>query len=1106
MELPGVPAEELEEDWLETYDEDGELGEVAEDKELEAQEKEWERVLGDLKKPMEFQVLRFAIPMEKHRGREILEAVQEIYVTLKSWGMPLSRIHTDRAKEFRTKSLRKWCRERDVYQTFTEGVAPSQNAVAENGVKWLKSKARLLLQAGDVEKRYWPCAMKEACDGHNRRMLARPERAIRFGSVVWIKSKKGHGPFDPRWERGTYMGPTEDVRGGHVVLLEDGTWLRTLHVRLVRDEEYVEKEAPEYEADWVRPSQRLREKTTVKGPEIKAAKVYRAMPRSQLVEKLLASEIWTSKEAVAKRPQLRGVPCHDDEMAYMTLGAYQHGGIVNITNATTKYEEVVRVASALLHHDFPGKDFTSIALVKNAVMPMHRDSFNKKGSNNLVSPLQVAKGSGVWQEMKVGDEFKGKYEPRWHNGKEVPGQVVELNRPQEVNPSRLHEPVVGEKGPRTLVVGFTIAAWHKLDPEAIDYLRELGCWPEKQPGEDDAAASCPVGPEKGLGGEREDELVIPGGRVSLKTKWSMSYKPEEARNEEKAFEPVPNMPLPKEEREWLEQRARALRAFIVQEAMCADQREEEGEDADESMNEKVVDAEEELDFVEEILSEDMVVQEERSLEAINQRKIRIAKMAADITTENVEDILKDLKEPLTVTHTVALPEVKAHLPVWIPSIAKEVNHLKGNGTLVPIPLQEAKRLQDRGEITLVPAKTVHTVKPPDAAVIKDKEECEEEKPQDLAGKEHPGSVDDLSFFKRKTRLVICGNYIKGDTEVFTTAASAESLRCGLAFAAQRNWEAAVTDITSAFTLTPMSESSVHYAITVPKVVVDAGCAQPNTAYLVERLLYGLKEAPRLWGNFRDRRIKGAKVRVGQRECKFVQMETDPAVWRLVPVGDEEETIALMIIYVDDVMFLGGREEVKSMYTWLTKGDDGEDGWKCSELEWVGKRPVRYLGMEVQSRVCEGRRHYHVSQGGYIADLIREYGMEHDKPAQVPATKDLIPHWEEGDEEGSETDEELIRAAQTAAGELLWLATRTRPDISFATSHVCAMATKNAAAATRLAHHVRRYLLNTQDMGLVYCGSQQAVETFSDASYAPGGGKSFGCSAVALFGGFVAWRM
>ncbi|CAE6970309.1 inlI [Symbiodinium natans] len=1027
---PGVPQGvgpqgDQEEDWFEMEDE--EEGDEANDlvEGEEASEKEWKKLVGDLKKPHEFQILRFAIPLEKHRGKEVLEAVQDIYVTLKSWGMPLARIHSDRAKEFRTQPLRRWCRARDIFQTFTEGCAPSQNSVVEGGVKWLKSKARLLLGAAGIEKKFWPCAMKEACDAHNRRMLARPMRKIRFGSVVWIKSKKTHGPFDPRWEKGTYLGPTEDVREGHVVLLENGTWLRTLHVRLVRDDEY-EEVAPEYAVDWVEPSRRVRGKMPLSDPEVRKLKGYQDMSREQLVKRLLGSDIWTSKEAVAKRPQLRETSEADEDVAYVTLGAYQHGGIVNVTNATMKYEEDVRTAAALLRHDFPGETFTSMALVKNAVMPIHRDSYNMKGTSNLVSPLNVTKGSGVWQEMKVGDEFKGKYEARRFNGKEVPGQIFEMKGPMEVNPSRLHEPVLGEKGPRILVVGFTIAAACKLEPEKVDYLRRLGCWPLEQLAKDETIDCRPhaMGDQE-LGGTREDELVIPGGRVSLRTNWSLRYQPEEDKGKEKVEEPVPTLPLGKEERLWLEERAMALRALIVEEAKCADQREDEGEEVDEMMNEKVMDAEEELDFVQEILTEDAGEKDERSVKAINDVKVRLAKMATDVTTENVEGILKELKEPLTVTHTVALPEVKANLPKWVPSIMKEVTHLEGNGTLVPIPLPEAKRMQDRGEITLVPAKTVHTVKPPDVAAIADQAEQEREHVTQKKGEEVLEGNGDAGLFKRKSRLVICGNYIKGETEVFTTAASAESLRCGLAFAAQRNWGAAITDIASAFTLTPMSESSVRYAITIPKVIVDAGCAPPDTAYLVERLLYGLKEAPRLWGNFRDRRIRRARIHVGQRECRFVQMETDPAVWRLVPMDDETETIAMMIVYVDDVMFLGGNEEIMKMYSWLTKGDDGEEGWKCSDLEWVGQRPVRYLGMEVQGRVRDGRIQYHISQGGYIADLIREYGMETEKPAQVPATKDLILHEEEGDQEEGEADEEQIRAAQTAAGELLWLATRTQ---------------------------------------------------------------------------------
>ena len=1101
---PRGEAEEEGNEWFKTYEEEEEEepGEHEGDGEIKAQEEKWKKLVGDLKRPMEFQTLRFAIPLEKHRGKEILEAVQDIYVTLKASGMPLSRSHSDRAKEFRTKPLQKWCRERDVFQTFTEGCAPSQNAVAEGGVKWLKAKARLLLSAKNVEKKYWPCAMKEACDAHNRRMLARPAKKVRFGSEVWIKSKKDHGPFDLRWEKGIYLGPTEDVREGHVVLLQDGTWLRTLHIRLVRDDEYIEEMPPEYAVDLVEPGRRVRGKTTLRDPEVRELKVHQDGGRKQLVETLMASTIWSSKEAIAKRPQLRESSMTSDDVAYLTLGAYQHGGIVNVTNATKKYEKEVEAACELLRHDFPGEGFTSIVLVKNAVMPIHRDSYNKKESSNLVSPLAVTKGSGVWQELKVGDEFKGEYQTRCVNGKEVPGQVIEFTRPVKVNPSRLHEPVLGESGPRMLVVGFTIAGAHKLDVDKVEYLKSLGCWglePSTSNGED---ATQREGHGKECGGRREDVLMIPGGKVSLSTSWSMRYQPEEENVKEEILSPMPTLPMNKEEKRYWEERAMALKAFIIHEAACADQREEGGEGIDVEMNERLVDAEEELDFVQEILSNDVCEREEKSLKEIRERGVRLAKVAADATTENVEDILRNLKEPLTVTHTVALPEVKTHLPVWVPSISKEVGHLTGNGTLVPIPLSDAKRLQDQGEITLVPAKTVHTVKPPDAAavpVVQDGGDEERRTPDKEV-------IAENSMYKRKTRLVICGNYIKGDTEVFTSAASAESLRCGLAFAAQRKWSAAVTDINSAFTLTPMSESSVRYAITVPKVVVDAGCAPPNTAYLVERLLYGLKEAPRLWGNFRDRRIKKARIRVGERECKSAQMDTDPAVWRLVPVDDETETLAMMIVYVDDVMFLGKNDEIKSMYAWLTQGEGDGEGWKCSELEWVGQRPVRYLGMEVRSRCCGDEVHYHISQGGYIADLVRECGMESEKPSKVPATKELIPQWEEDEEEECGVDQEGIRAAQTAAGELLWLATRTRPDISFATSYVCGMATRKPEAAVRLAHQVRRYLLDTPEIGLVYRGSQQAVETFSDASFAPGSGKSFGCSAVSLFGGFVAWRM
>ena len=49
--------------------------------------------------------------------------------------------------------------------------------------------------------------------------------------------------------------------------------------------------------------------------------------------------------------------------------------------------------------DFPDEVFTSATVVKDSMMPPHKDVFNDKNSNNLVSPLAVPKGAGVWQEI-----------------------------------------------------------------------------------------------------------------------------------------------------------------------------------------------------------------------------------------------------------------------------------------------------------------------------------------------------------------------------------------------------------------------------------------------------------------------------------------------------------------------------------------------------------------------------------------------------------------------------------------------------------------------------------------------------------------------------------
>ena len=59
----------------------------------------------------------------------------------------------------------------------------------------------------------------------------------------------------------------------------------------------------------------------------------------------------------------------------------------------------------------------------------------------------------------------------------------------------------------------------------------------------------------------------------------------------------------------------------------------------------------------------------------------------------------------------------------------------------------------------------------------------------------------------------------------------------------------------------------------------------------------------------------------------------------------------------------------------------------------------------------------------------------------------------------------MQAAQKAAGEVLWLTTKTRPDLMFVTSRMSSAVTKEPRRTVELGKQVRKYLHKTVDMGL-----------------------------------------
>ncbi|CAE7491894.1 RIPK2 [Symbiodinium natans] len=286
--------------------------------------------------------------------------------------------------------------------------------------------------------------------------------------------------------------------------------------------------------------------------------------------------------------------------------------------------------------------------------------------------------------------------------------------------------------------------------------------------------------------------------------------------------------------------------------------------------------------------------EEQDQEEVKQRRkdARVAKASIEnIYTDNVEELLEKLMTDLQVVHTVRQSEAMKVLMKWKPSMKKEIDALEGKGAILRITKEEADNLED---VEYVHGKCVWTVKPP--------EHPEEEK-----------GNPDRAKYKRKVRIVACGNQVEDDTlsvqDLYSAGATADIVRTVIAEAGYKRWGAAIDDIRAAFLTAPLPKGARRYILRVPKAVIAAGLAQEGECWLVQTALYGFRQSPKWWTTFRNTRAaeakfsaehKGVEVRATLKPCV-----TDPNLFKIVAeVQGKEVVIGYVVFYVDDVLAVG----------------------------------------------------------------------------------------------------------------------------------------------------------------------------------------------------------
>ncbi|CAE7622475.1 unnamed protein product [Symbiodinium sp. CCMP2592] len=441
-------------------------------------------------------------------------------------------------------------------------------------------------------------------------------------------------------------------------------------------------------------------------------------------------------------------------------------------------------------------------------------------------------------------------------------------------------------------------------------------------------------------------------------------------------------------------------------------------------------------------------------------------------TPNIERVLAELRGPLKVTHTVDPREVQENLELWRGAIEKEVKNVEvAILRLLPGTPERAMWIK-RPKAQRLPAKLVFTVKPGDS----------------------PNEADPTTWFKRKARLVVCGNFARPDeADLYSETPPTEVLRAGLTLSRRRKWYIAILDVVAAFLRAPIGDnaSDPTVLVTPPRLLQSLGLIVECELWALIRALYGLRQAPALWSSYRDKTLDALRF---PGNLSLRRGRTVTAWWVL---QDESGAVsAVIIIYVDDIMLIGPEATVRTL------SDAIQALWKTSPLTFLTpSSPIRFLGMELE--LSEDLSTVYVNQTAYIEEILRAYQVPSDQKDKIPISKELAS-FEVGPDDIPPTVED-VAAAQKLTGELMWIAQKSRPDISFTCSMLASLSTKAPSRCLAVGEKALRYLQGTKTWRMKFTCDNSELVLYPDAAFAPSSGRSHSGWVIMWSGSAVAWR-
>ncbi len=310
----------------------------------------------------------------------------------------------------------------------------------------------------------------------------------------------------------------------------------------------------------------------------------------------------------------------------------------------------------------------------------------------------------------------------------------------------------------------------------------------------------------------------------------------------------------------------------------------------------------------------------------------------------------------------------------------------------------------------------------------------------------------------KARIVVGGHLQRPGIDfdnVYSPVVDFALVRSVMAIVLHNSWYAKHVDVRTAFLNGDIDRDiRVMHPTNLPKHM------KLSQVYQLQKALYGLHQAPLAWNN---------KLHEELLTTGYIQLASDRSVYIREEASPKGKRLVVVLVYVDDLIFVSNEEnaliDASEEFLEIFEGTD------LGDVSW-------YLGVHI--KLEKGKCVF--SQTAFIDEVLKEHQMEDANVSHTPMASNFY------DELNANTTQKVINNTQyrSIIGSLLFLSTRTRPDICTAVGILSQYVDRPTPFLLHSAKRVLRYLKKTRLFGLTYYADQTVppiLQVAVDADFA-----------------------